>query len=218
MSNEHLAQIKQRYPRAYEKWTPEEDFFLQEKHAQGVSARDLAKALQRQPSAIRSRLLKSDITYQAQDLRKGTIAVNFAFEWEPVYQEKNTQYVFPNSITAFMKENYRKPTIYRWTIERGEDEDSTFYIGEAVRLCPDRLLGYLSPGPTQQTNIRLNQLFYESMNNGATIKFEILKFTGSFINDLRLGEKDLARQDIRRLIERLLVTLYRSQGLDLLNL
>jgi hypothetical protein len=34
----------------------------------------------------------------------------------------------------------------------------------------------------------------------------------------REHEKDLARQDIRRLIERLLITLYRSQGLDLLNL
>jgi len=218
MANNQIEKIKQRYPRAYEKWTSEEDSLLQEKYAQGIAVKEIAKAFQRQPSAIRSRLLKSGVTYQEQDLQKGTIEVNFAFEWEPVFQEQKIQYVFPNSTTEFMRKNYRKPAIYRWTIEHIEDGDSLFYIGEAVKLCPDRLSGYLSPGPTQQTNIRLNQLFHESIYNGATIKLEILKFTGSFVNDLRLGEKDLARQDIRRLIERLLVTLYRSQGLDLLNL
>ena len=84
---------------------------MQEKHAQGIGAKEIAKALQRQPSAIRSRLLKSDVTYQERDFQKGNIEVNFAFEWEPVFQEQNKPYTFPYPITDFMKNNYRKPAI-----------------------------------------------------------------------------------------------------------
>ncbi len=51
-----LAQIQDRYRRAYERWTPEEDLSLRQQHAEDRSVAELAEALQRQPSAIRSRL------------------------------------------------------------------------------------------------------------------------------------------------------------------
>jgi hypothetical protein len=53
---------------------------------------------------------------------------------------------------------------------------------------------------------------------GNKVKLEILKLTGAFVDDLALSENDLKRQDVRRLIERLLVTLYRNRGANLLNL
>ncbi len=54
----NLDQIQQRYPKAYERWSSEEDEQLKRKHAEGMSVSDLAKHFLRQPSAIRSRLGK----------------------------------------------------------------------------------------------------------------------------------------------------------------
>lgn len=50
--------IKQKYPRAYERWTENEDTHLAAMYAQGTPLEELAARFQRQPSAIRSRLEK----------------------------------------------------------------------------------------------------------------------------------------------------------------
>lgn len=52
-----MAEIKRRYPRAYERWTPEEDRRLL-MLAESTSNSKIAVELQRQPSAIASRLAK----------------------------------------------------------------------------------------------------------------------------------------------------------------
>jgi ATP-dependent DNA helicase RecQ len=55
---ERLAAIKQHHPRAYEKWTQEEDGDLLSLHAAGTPLSQLATRFQRQPDAVRSRLAK----------------------------------------------------------------------------------------------------------------------------------------------------------------
>jgi len=50
--------VRQTYPKAYERWTPEEDERLKLEYQAGVSVSELAIYFQRQPSAIRSRLTK----------------------------------------------------------------------------------------------------------------------------------------------------------------
>ena len=50
--------VRQTYPKAYERWTPDEDEQLKIKFRAGVSVSELATYFQRQPSAIRSRLRK----------------------------------------------------------------------------------------------------------------------------------------------------------------
>ena len=54
----NMDEIRQKYPKAYEKWLPEEDEQLKRKYTDGMSVSDLAKHFQRKPSAIRSRLEK----------------------------------------------------------------------------------------------------------------------------------------------------------------
>lgn len=54
----HLDEIKQAHPRAYEKWTAEEDERLKRQYQSGLDIPTLATMFQRQPSAIRSRLNK----------------------------------------------------------------------------------------------------------------------------------------------------------------
>lgn len=50
--------VRQTYPKAYERWSPDEDEQLKVKYQEGVSVSELATYFQRQPSAIRSRLAK----------------------------------------------------------------------------------------------------------------------------------------------------------------
>lgn len=53
-----VEKIRQKYPRAYVKWSREEDEKLKNEYASGQQIGGLAKKFQRQPSAIRSRLQK----------------------------------------------------------------------------------------------------------------------------------------------------------------
>ena len=55
---ERMAAIKRKYPRAYERWTQDEDTRLVAMYGEGTPLDELAARFQRQPSAIRSRLEK----------------------------------------------------------------------------------------------------------------------------------------------------------------
>jgi len=54
----NLDVIRRAYPKAYERWTSEEDEQLKTKYLEGIGVGELATLFQRQPSAIRSRLAK----------------------------------------------------------------------------------------------------------------------------------------------------------------
>lgn len=59
-----MAEIKMAHPKAYQPWTPEEDARLTEcfhSAARVFSVGEMARELQRQPSAIRSRLAKLNL-------------------------------------------------------------------------------------------------------------------------------------------------------------
>jgi len=53
-----VEEIRHDYPRAYEKWTPEEDKTLTDRYKKGITLSQLAKMHQRKSGAIRSRLRK----------------------------------------------------------------------------------------------------------------------------------------------------------------
>jgi len=55
---ERIAAIKRKHPRAYERWTQDEDTRLAVMYAEGSALDERAVRFQRQPSAIRSRLEK----------------------------------------------------------------------------------------------------------------------------------------------------------------
>lgn len=55
---DRVEAIRDEHPRAYEKWPPEEDASLASLFRSGLRLDDIAQRLQRQPSAVRSRLVK----------------------------------------------------------------------------------------------------------------------------------------------------------------
>ena len=56
-----VEEIRHDHPRAYEKWSDEEDGQLSEVCRSGKSVREIAKTLNRQDGAIRSRLAKLNL-------------------------------------------------------------------------------------------------------------------------------------------------------------
>jgi len=55
---ERMKEIRQVYPRAYDKWTDEEEEALKTLVSSGRNTEEIAEALQRQPGAITSRMNK----------------------------------------------------------------------------------------------------------------------------------------------------------------
>ena len=101
------------------------------------------------------------------------IKVEFTYHWIPILKEEGQEYHFPEENSSFMRKNYRKPAIYRWNVFRNIPSDKKIiYIGEAQELCPQRINGYLYPGPSQRTNNRIKKY---------------LRHT--WIKDLELGSK-----------------------------
>lgn len=57
----NIQEIRQKYPKAYEKWTENEDIHLKNEFNQGKAIDELAEIFQRKPGAIRSRLQKLEL-------------------------------------------------------------------------------------------------------------------------------------------------------------
>ena len=125
MTNDHAEAIKKKYHRAYQKWTQEEENLLLERFQMGASLIQLVQEFERQPSAISGRLFRLRFGESSHvDLQQGVIEFKVAFEWELVWASETDEYKFPSPITSFMKKKYRKPVIYRWTIESGSREEN----------------------------------------------------------------------------------------------
>jgi hypothetical protein len=60
---QRMAAIKSKHPRAYEKWTTQEDAELKSMSGRGASQDELARHFKRQPSAIFSRLEKLGLAH-----------------------------------------------------------------------------------------------------------------------------------------------------------
>lgn len=147
------------------------------------------------------------------------IKVEFTYQWEPMLREEGKEYHFPERITAFMRGRYKHPAIYRWNIFRNEPEDEKLiYIGEAQELCPQRLNGYLNPGPSQQTNQRIKKEFQEYLDNGFKIGLEILRFDNITIGNFALTNTNLNDKHARRFIEELMIIIYKQKEFQILNL
>ena len=89
-----------------------------------------------------------------------------------------------------MKSVYRFPAIYRWLIQL-PSKSVIYYIGETEQLCPGRINLYLKPGPTQQTNERSHNQFFEYRKEGCQILIDYLVFNQFQLNSIEINQKFL---------------------------
>ena len=147
------------------------------------------------------------------------IQIGFSYEWQAVFSRERVEYLFPMAITPFMRTRYQVPAIFRWDIYQRTPEDKKLvYIGDAQELCPKRLYGYLNPGPTQQTNKRVNTEFRGYLKEKLNIKLDIcniheLTFEGSMLENKALDDRY-----VRRLIVDAMIIEHKKRGFTVLDL
>jgi hypothetical protein len=98
-----------------------------------------------------------------------------------------------------------KPAIYRFIVYNYESKNEAYYIGEAVNLI-DRRKGYDKPGPTQGTNIWMNNILKEYKNDFQKINISYLKISDKIvISSKEDQDKELKSSFIRKFIENYLI-------------
>ncbi len=147
------------------------------------------------------------------------LGIDLSYQQEVVLSDAKKEYLFPKQITQFMKDRYKHPAVYRWDIYRNRPEDQKLiYIGEAQQLCPQRINGYLNPGPSQQTNKRIKDKFQSYLDQGLKIGLEIFHFDRIIVGDFSFTRSDIGDKHLRRFLEELLIIYYRRKGFTILNL
>lgn len=239
--HQRVSRIKARFPRAYEKWTQEEMLTLRGMVLAGESVVNISRSLERQPSAIRSRIRKLNLIkdpsgcislnhssmpgtegfqdyYPTIGSRSAPLKLIFSFEWRTVLRDVNEIYSFPNQVSAYMQDRYRWPAVYRWVIfENTPEKPELMYIGSTKKLCPDRLHGYLQPG-NSVTNNRLNSIFRSYRAKGYIIKIEILINLETGFDNYQMPFFHLRTHSHRQVIEEMMIDHHKRMGFELLNL
>lgn len=147
------------------------------------------------------------------------LRTEFNYRWNPVFRDKEKLYFFPERISLFMKEKYKIPAVYRWDIYKKVPEDEKIvYLGEAKILCPQRINGYLNPGPSQQTNKRMKAMFLDYINEDYNVSLETFDFDVITIGEFTFYQGDLENRHLRCFLEELMVVYYQSKGFTILNL
>jgi len=138
---------------------------------------------------------------------------------ESSFRDKEKSYFFPERINLFMKEKYKIPVVYRWDVYKKVPEDKKLvYFGEAKTLCPQRINGYLNPGPSQQTNKRMKAMFLDYINEGYNVSLEKLEFDVITIGEFTFYQRDLENKHLRRFLEEVMAIYYQAKGFTILNL
>jgi hypothetical protein len=107
------------------------------------------------------------------------------------------------------------PGLYRLRIVSAV-EDEAVYIGESANLRR-RFGNYRTPGPTQQTSLRINGLIRFALESGgrlfvATADEIFFEVDGASI------DIDLGRTSMRRMLENFAISLERAEDVESLNL
>ena len=103
------------------------------------------------------------------------------------------------------------PGIYRFRLVEAGGRPCV-YVGESVNL-QRRMAQYAKPGPTQQTNIRLNRRFREVLRNGGAVTFAAASSVVIGVDGQRL-DTDLTLASTRRLAENAALVAARADGAD----
>jgi hypothetical protein len=139
------------------------------------------------------------------------------YEWVPVESAPSVLYLFPEEISSHLRVNWDGPAVYRWVVFDQEPGDlRRLYVGE-TELLPRRIYGYLNPGPSQFTNLRLKGEFEKELRDQHRVTLEVLSFAPFSIESVPISMDDLSDKTLRRFLENLFATYYSKSGYTVLN-
>ena len=137
------------------------------------------------------------------------IAISLTADWVPsgdVTLSQERKLVFP--------EVPKEAGVYRFRLT-GE-EKSRCYIGESANLR-GRFGFYRSPGSTQATNIRLNTLMIEHLEDGGLIGLDLITHLGALVQGSIRKQGSLSDKAVRRLLEQAAIVADDATEIESLN-
>lgn len=139
-----------------------------------------------------------------------TESITVAWDWQPcgLVTLAEGKLLFPRAPST--------PGVYRLTFQDDRGQDAGVYVGEAD-LLRRRFQQYRTPGPSQQTNLRLNPFMVNTLATGGRIAVEVAvaaRFTSADGSEIPL---DLTWKAARVLVERASEVTERITGAVVLN-
>jgi len=126
--------------------------------------------------------------------------LNIESKWIPVESNSGTAYRYPVQVTPRMRAMYEKPAVYRWLVTSPLWDPVAAYFGETESLAR-RIGQYISPGKSQQTNLRIKAYFDERLKERCTIAIEVLQFGPFSIKGAEINEGSLRHSQVREFLE-----------------
>jgi hypothetical protein len=146
------------------------------------------------------------------------LQIKFSYEWQPVYLRDKVEYLFPMTITPYMRTKYKDPAIFKWEIfQKIPGDKKLVYIGDAQELCPKRLYGYLNPGPTQKTNQKINTEFRGYLKEKLSIRLDICNFREIFYKDSVMDKAALDDKYMRLMIVNAMIIEHKRKGFTVME-
>lgn len=137
------------------------------------------------------------------------VNVAVEFRWKPlgvVQLDPNGRLVFPKAPL--------EAGLYRFDLEDADGQ--TTYIGESDQLAR-RLQHYRTPGPSQRTNLRLNEHFRRALSQGRSITVAVVTEDINVRFDKAAHQIDISRKLDRVLLEHAALLAARAGGRTILN-
>jgi len=156
---------------------------------------------------------------EGMEINMDQLQVRVAYEWQSVFLREKVEYLFPMAISPFMRAACRGPAVFRWDIFQNTPGDRKMvYIGEAQELCPKRLYGFLNPGPTQQSNKKINTEFRGYLREKLKIKLDVCNIREIAFGGSTLGSEALSDKYIRRFIVGTMIIEHKNRGFTIMDL
>ena len=143
------------------------------------------------------------------DMTQDPVRVRLEFQWQflgQVQPAEDGRLLFPVAP--------RRPGLYRFRLQ-GKDP-ARHYVGETDELRR-RFQHYRTPGPSQQTNIRMNGEFRDHMAGGGSIEVDIVIDKIDIVAGDEPIRVNLADKSMRRLLEHAALVDEAAAGAKLLN-
>jgi hypothetical protein len=143
------------------------------------------------------------------------LSLDADYEWVAVTDELGDAYRFPTPVGS-IRSKHPGPSIYRWVSRRPDWTVESVYVGETDNLGR-RIYGYLNPGPSQQTNLRMNAELKELVAGDHVVTLERVKFKSIRLGDVEIPTTSLANKHVRVMLEHALLLTAQSQGISTRN-
>ncbi len=148
-----------------------------------------------------------------------SLQINLDYQWEIVYLRENVEYLFPLSVSPYMRVKYKEPAVFKWEIyQKTPGDKKLVYIGEAPELCPRRIYSYLNPGQTQQANKKINTEFNAYLKENLKIRLEICRVQDMSFGGTLLDGKAFADKHIRRMVLEAMIIEHQKRGYTVADL